>query len=67
MSGIGTFMSHMPPVLAVMALDLLAIISSSSLILLLIVSGCIISVTILPLGPLAVVIGILIVISLTMI
>ena len=46
----------MPPTLAVIALDLVLIISPSSLIL--IISGCVISVTILPLGPLANVIGI---------
>ena len=51
-------MSRMPPTLAVIALDFVLIISPASLIL--IVSGCIISVTILPSGPLAIVIGILI-------
>ena len=58
-------MLHMPPTHAVIALELVLINSPSSLIL--IVLGCIISVTILPLGPLAIVIGILIVISLTLI
>ena len=46
-----------PPALAVIALDLVLISPPSSLSLILIVSGCVILVTILPLGPLAIVVG----------
>ena len=58
-------MSHVPPALAVVALDLDLIIPPN---LILIVSGCIaISVTTLPLGPPAIVIGTLNIIPLTLI
>ena len=58
-------MLYMPPTLAVIALDLVLIIPPG---LILIASGCIIIlVTTLPLGPQAVVTGILIVISLTLV
>ena len=63
--GTGTLMLHMPPNLEVIALDVVSIISPS--ILIFIVLGCIILDTVLPLGPLAIVIGILIVIPLTLI
>ena len=56
-------MSHMPPTLAVIALDLVSIIPPS---LILIASGyIIIAVTTLPLGPWAIAAGVSIVISLT--
>ena len=59
-------MSHVPPTLAVIALDLVSIISPSSLILIA-SDSIIILVTTLFLDPLAIVIGVLIVISLTLI
>ena len=56
-------MLHMPQILAIIALDLVSIIPLS---LILITSGCSITlVTTLPLGPWAIVTGVLIVSSLT--
>ena len=60
-------MSHVPQTLAVIALDLVSISSASSLSHILIVSGHGILVTTLPVGPLAHIVGILIVSSLTLI
>ena len=57
----------MPPTLAVIALDLVLISSPLSLSQIMIVYGCVISVAILPLGPLAIVVGILNAISLVLI
>ena len=62
-SGAGGLVLHMPPALAFITLDLVKITSPS---LILVPSGCIIILTsVLPLGPQAIVTGILIVISLT--